>query len=126
MSRGAERDERDGNIHWQYFIAPDKAASPQFDELCRGLAKVIVSPVKHNPALPKANMVPCSDSSSLQMMSISPPTGLRTSTGHVVWISTSCSETLVNMACRSCIERWDVIIACNRPATRSNLPRYLV
>lgn len=30
-------------FEWEYFIdATTKAASPQFDELCRGLARVIV------------------------------------------------------------------------------------
>lgn len=28
---------------WRYMINPDKSATPQFEQLCLGIAKVIVS-----------------------------------------------------------------------------------
>ncbi|KAK5099788.1 hypothetical protein LTS08_005503 [Lithohypha guttulata] len=41
MSRVPNQNGSDCSINWEYFIGHNKAASPQFDELCRGLASVI-------------------------------------------------------------------------------------
>lgn len=38
----AQRNGGD-QIHWSYFINPDKSAAPVFDKLCRGLVQIIVS-----------------------------------------------------------------------------------
>ena len=42
MNRDKEPNVNGDSVHWEYFINHNKAASPQFDDLCRGLASVIV------------------------------------------------------------------------------------
>ena len=43
MNRGTNSDATAHSVEWRYFVSPNKAATPQFDELCRGLASIIVS-----------------------------------------------------------------------------------
>jgi hypothetical protein len=38
-----DSDQTPGSGYWRYLINPDKSATPQLEQLCLGLAKVIVS-----------------------------------------------------------------------------------
>lgn len=41
----------DDQIHWSYFINPDKSAAPVFDKLCRGIVQIIVSLQEHQEGI---------------------------------------------------------------------------